>query len=375
MESYFHAKTGKYGLVTMKRRYGNAQLPDMELVDVRLARKRKTMHEDFSSILLEAMKEALARKEQVIIFQNRRGYAPYLLCEDCAHIPKCTQCDVSLTYHQYAKELRCHYCGYKEDIPRECVACGSSRLKTTGYGTERLEEEIQLLLPEARVQRMDLDTTRQKNSYQMIIDNFSEGEIDILVGTQMVSKGLDFDGVSLVGILDADRMLHFPDFRSFERTFQLITQVSGRSGRRDKVGKVVIQTANTKQPILQKIASNDYEGLYEEEMNERASYRYPPYVRLIKLTVKDADKFTCDHAANQLANSLRDALGATRVLGPEEPVIGRIRNQYLMQILIKLERDKINLQAVKEIIRNESNALPQEKAFKKTSVVIDVDPY
>ena len=375
MESYFHAKSGKYGLVTLKKRYGNAQLPDMELLDVRLARKRKTMHEDFSSILLEAMKEALARKEQVIIFQNRRGYAPYLLCEDCAHIPKCTQCDVSLTYHQYAKELRCHYCGYKEDIPRECVACGSTRLKTTGYGTERLEEEIQLLLPDARVQRMDLDTTRQKNSYQMIIDNFSEGEIDILVGTQMVSKGLDFDGVSLVGILDADRMLHFPDFRSFERTFQLITQVSGRSGRRDKVGKVIIQTANTKQPVLQKIASNDYEGLYEEEMNERASYRYPPYVRLIRLTVKDADKFTCDNAANQLANSLRDALGAKRVLGPEEPVIGRIRNQYLMQILIKLERDKINLQAVKEIIRNESNALPQEKAFKKTSVVIDVDPY
>jgi primosomal protein N' (replication factor Y) len=248
-------------------------------------------------------------------------------------------------------------------------------MKTTGYGTERLEEEIQLLLPEARVQRMDLDTTRQKNSYQTIIDNFSQGEIDILVGTQMVSKGLDFDGVSLVGILDADRMLHFPDFRSYERTFQLITQVSGRSGRRDKVGKVVVQTANTKQPILIKIISYDYDGLYEEEMNERASYRYPPYVRLIKLTVKDADKFTCDHAANHLANSLRNALGAKRVLGPEEPVIGRIRNQYLMQVLIKLERDKINLQAVKEIIRNECNALPQEKAFKKSSVVIDVDPY
>jgi len=375
MESYFHTKTGKYGLVSMKRRYGNAQLPDMELVDVRLARKRKAMHEDFSSDLLEAMKTALDRKEQVIIFQNRRGYAPYLLCEDCAHIPKCTRCDVSLTYHQYSKELRCHYCGYKEDIPRECVACGSTRLKTTGYGTERLEEEIQLLLPEARVQRMDLDTTRQKNSYQTIIDNFSAGDIDILVGTQMVSKGLDFDGVSLVGILDADRMLHFPDFRSFERTFQLITQVSGRSGRRDKVGKVIIQTANTKQPILQKIVSGDYEGLFAEEMNERASYRYPPYVRLIRLTVKNADKPTADKAANYLANKLRDALGVKRVLGPEEPVIGRIRNQYLMQVIIKLERDKINLPAVKEIIRNESNALPQEKAFKKTSVVIDVDPY
>ncbi len=375
MESYYHAKSGKFGLVTLKKRYGNAQLPDMELVDTRQEKKRKTMHEDFSSVLLNEMKGIIEKKEQAIIFQNRRGYAPYIMCEECAHIPKCVQCDVSLTYHQYSKELRCHYCGYKENVPQRCNACGATRLKTSGYGTEKLEEEVQLLLPESKVQRMDLDTTRKKNSYQLIIDSFSEGAIDILIGTQMVSKGLDFDRVSLVGILDVDRMIHFPDFRSFERTYQLITQVSGRSGRRDKVGKVIIQTANTKQPILQKIVSSDYEGLFKEEMDERASYLYPPYVRLIKLTAKNLDKQICDKAAQQLVNALKDDLGSKRVLGPEEPVIGKIRNQYLMQILIKMERDKINLQAVKEIIKERCLQITQDKHLKKTSVTIDVDPY
>ena len=375
VESYYHAKQGKYGLVTLTQRYGSAQLPDIELVDIKEERKRKTMQQDFTSVLLEEMKHRLEQQEQVIIFQNRRGYAPYLFCEDCANIPKCLNCDVSLTYHQYAAELRCHYCGHKEGLPQACAACGSTKIKSAGYGTEKLEEEIGELLPAARVQRMDLDTTRKKNSYQQIIDSFANREMDILVGTQMVSKGLDFDGVSLVGILDADRMIHFPDFRSHERTFQLITQVSGRSGRRDKVGKVIIQTTNTKQPVLHKIVSNDYLGLYEEEIGEREVYHYPPFVRVIRLTVRNPDRKISQRAAVQLTYVLQDKLGKERVLGPEEPLISRLRNQYLMQLMVKLERNELNVPAVKEIIREQCTRLTKDKQLKKTSVVIDVDPY
>ncbi|MEQ9438242.1 MAG: primosomal protein N' [Cyclobacteriaceae bacterium] len=374
IESFYHASHAKYGLVTLNNRYGNAQLPNIELVDIKAERKQKTMQEDFSSVLLDTMQEVMNKGEQAIIFQNRRGYAPYLHCEDCAHIPKCQNCDVSLTYHQYARELRCHYCGHHEGVHQECEACGSTRIKTAGFGTEKLEEEIQSLLPTSRVQRMDLDTTRKKNSYEQIIDSFAGGELDFLVGTQMVSKGLDFDGVSLVGILDADRMIHFPDFRSHERTFQLITQVSGRSGRRDKVGRVIIQTTNLKQPILYKIVSNDYQGLFEEEIHEREVYHYPPFVRIIRLTVKNPDKKTVDLAAAHLGHTLKDRIGSSRVLGPEEPLISRLRNKYLMQLVIKLEKH-LQLRAIKNILRDESVKLTKEKAFKKTSVVIDVDPY
>ena len=375
VESYYHTRQGKYGLVSLNQRYGQAQLPDIELVDIKEERKRKTMQQNFTSVLLEEMKHRLEKKEQVIIFQNRRGYAPYLFCEDCANIPKCLNCDVSLTYHQYAEELRCHYCGHKEGVPEACAACGSTKIKSAGFGTEKLEEEIGELLPSARVQRMDLDTTRKKNSYQQIIDSFANREMDILVGTQMVSKGLDFEGVNLVGILDADRMIHFPDFRSHERTFQLITQVSGRSGRRDKVGKVIIQTTNTNQPVLHKIVSNDYLGLYEEEIGEREVYHYPPFVRVIRLTVRNPDRKLSQRAAVQLTYILQDQLGKDRVLGPEEPLISRLRNQYLMQLMIKLERDALNVPAVKEIIREQCTKLTKDKNLKKTSVIIDVDPY
>ncbi len=374
VETYYHAKHGKYGLVKLTQRYGNAQLPDIELVDIKEERKRKTMKQDFSSALLESMEAILQNCEQAIIFQNRRGYAPYIYCEDCAHIPKCQQCDVSLTYHQYANELRCHYCGLHEKMHTCCVACGSTRLRTSGFGTEKLEEEINALLPQSRVQRMDLDTTRKKNSYQQIIDRFAQGDLDFLVGTQMVSKGLDFDRVCLVGVLDADRMIHFPDFRSHERTFQLITQVSGRSGRRDKVGKVLIQTTNLKQPILHKIISNDYTGLYEEEIAEREVYHYPPFVRLIKITVKHQDKRISQQAGATLVGMLQGILGNHRVLGPEEPLISRIRNQYLVQLMIKLERG-LNLPEVKQKIRQQCQELNQEKTFRQAKIVIDVDPY
>lgn len=375
IESYQNAIQGKYGLVQLNRRFGNAQLPEIELVDIRKERKRRTMREDFSSVLLQHMEATLGLQEQVIIFQNRRGYSPYIFCEDCGHIPKCEQCDVSLTYHQFAYELRCHYCGHHEKLHLECEACGSTKLRTAGYGTEKLEEEIQMLIPNARVQRMDLDTTRKKNSYQNIIDAFAKQELDILVGTQMVSKGLDFDGVSLVGILDADRMIHFPDFRSHERTFQLITQVSGRSGRRDKVGKVIIQTTNVDQPILHKIVSNDYIGLFQEEIAERQEYHYPPFVRLIRITIKNPDKATCSKAARRLSENLRDVLGPKRVLGPEEPLISRLRNQYLMQLMIKLEKKQTFIQEAKKIIIDACNMLEKDKQLKRTSTVIDVDPY
>lgn len=375
IESYYNALQDKYGLVSLNRRFGNAQLPDIELVDILREKKRRTMREDFSSVLLEKMEKALELEEQVIIFQNRRGYSPYILCEDCGHIPKCEQCDVSLTYHQFAYELRCHYCGHHEKLHMECEACGSTKLKTAGYGTEKLEEEIQMLIPSSRVQRMDLDTTRKKNSYQQIIDAFANRELDILVGTQMVSKGLDFDGVNLVGILDADRMIHFPDFRSHERTFQLITQVSGRSGRRDKVGKVIIQTNNLEQPILQKIVSNDYQGLYQEEIAEREEYHYPPFIRLIRITVKNPDKNTCSRAAKELSEKLKEKLGNRRVLGPEEPLISRLRNQYLMQLMIKLEKRQQVIQEAKKMIKESCTLLEKDKNLRKTSTVIDVDPF
>ena len=375
IESYYNALQGKYGLVTLDQRFGQAQLPEIELVDIKIEKKRRTMREDFSSVLLDKMEKTLANQEQVIIFQNRRGYSPFITCEDCGHIPKCNQCDVSLTYHQFAHELRCHYCGHHEKLHFECEACGSTKLKTAGYGTEKLEEEIQMLIPKSRVQRMDLDTTRKKNSYQQIIESFANRELDILVGTQMVSKGLDFDGVSLVGILDADRMIHFPDFRSHERTFQLITQVSGRSGRRDKLGKVIIQTNDTEQPVLHKIIKNDYISLFNEEIGERENYHYPPFIRLIRITIKNPDKGTCNQAAKQLGESLREQLGKKRVLGPEEPLISRLRNQYLMQIMVKLEKTPSLIQQAKKIIKDSCTVLEKDKKLKKTRTVIDVDPY
>ncbi|MEO1049494.1 MAG: primosomal protein N' [Bacteroidota bacterium] len=375
IESYFLAETGRYGLVELLSRFGGAVLPETKLADLLSESKRKTIKGEFSSMLLSALENVMNKGEQAIIFQNRRGYSPYVTCEDCGWVPKCPHCAVSLTYHQYKKELNCHYCGYKEPIINTCEACGSHRIKSVGYGTEKLEENLELLLPNARIQRMDLDTTRRKKSYETIIEDFEVGNTDILVGTQMVSKGLDFDRVSLVGVLDTDRMMHFPDFRSFERTFQLITQVSGRAGRRDKRGLVIIQTKDLDSPLLHDIITNNYQRFYRREISEREKYNYPPFHRLIKVIVKHKDQNVCDVSARKLANLLREQLGRTRVLGPEEPLVSRIRNQYLMELLIKLERDKINLAKVKSIISDMILELSQEKEIKSTSYVVDVDPY
>ena len=374
LESYYHAKSGRYGLVEMTERFGNAAMPVFQLVDTKKEKKQKQMKNEFSSVLLEHLQSNLRNKEQTILFQNRRGYSPYMQCEECNWISECANCDVSLTYHMRVGELRCHYCGHKEEVPRTCPNCGSPKVKTMGYGTEKIEDELHLILPEARVLRMDLDTTRAKNAYQQIIQEFEEGGVDILVGTQMVSKGLDFGNVSLVGIFDADRIIHFPEFRASERAFQMLTQVSGRAGRRaDKPGKVLIQTANPGQKLLDRIIKGDYIGMFESEIIEREKFHYPPFTRLIKITVKHLDSTVSKRAATLLAEKLTVNLGSSRVLGPQPPLVERVRNQFLFDILIKLEREKINFKAAKSFIQEKVIDILTDKTLKSIHIVIDVD--
>jgi primosomal protein N' (replication factor Y) len=373
VETYYKAKSGMFGLVELMERYGGAKLPEISLIDTRSEKKKNKMKGDFSPDLLDAIRARLEAKEQVILFQNRRGYAPYLTCEECGWIPECNNCSVSLTYHMYRNELRCHYCGDKEGMPRVCVACGAAKLKTMGIGTEKIEDELKIFIPEAKVQRMDLDTTRKKFGYQRIITDFENGEIDVLVGTQMVTKGLDFDNVSLVGVFDVDRLMYFPDFRAHERTFQLVTQVSGRAGRREQEGKVLIQTNNPQQPLLHMVQEYNYLGLYETEIQEREEYNYPPFSRLIRLTIRCREKPLRDEATDVLVERLRKKLGTHRVLGPEQPVIDRIRNYFLKNLLIKIERDNPNLKMAKKLIQEEIILLITQKEFKKVQVVVDVD--
>jgi primosomal protein N' (replication factor Y) len=374
MESYFHAQQGRYGLAEMTERFGNAALPTFELIDIKKEKKSKKMKNEFSSVLIENLEHNLKNKEQTILFQNRRGYSPYLQCEECNWISECSNCDVSLTYHMKVGELRCHYCGHKEEVPRTCPSCGSPKVKTMGFGTEKIEDELNLLFPAARVQRMDLDTTRAKNAYQQIIQEFEEGGIDILVGTQMVSKGLDFDNVSIVGIFDADRMIHFPEFRASERAFQMLTQVSGRAGRRaNKPGKVLIQTANPGQKLLERVVNGDYAGMYHAELPEREKFHYPPYTRLIKVTIKHMDAQVGRRAADTLAAKLTENLGTGRVLGPHPPLVERVRNQFLFDILIKIEREKINFRAAKSFIQEKVIDVLSDKTLKSIHIVIDVD--
>lgn len=375
IESYYHALKGQYGFVQLTERYGNAQLPEIILADTKRERKKKTMKEDFTSVLLDEITEKINNNEQVILFQNRRGYAPYLMCEECNWVPSCDSCSVSLTYHIHRDELRCHYCGHREAVPKSCICCGSTKVRTVGIGTQKLEEDIKLMVPEARVQRMDLDSTRKKFSYQQIIRDFEDRHIDILVGTQMVSKGLDFDHVTLVGVFDIDRMLNFPDFRAYERAFQMLTQVSGRAGRRGKEGKVIIQTNTVKHPVLHKVINNDYRGFFYTEIAERQTYDYPPYTRLIKISVKCDDKEKADLGARYLAHELTKKLGTQRVLGPQEPIINKIRNWFLVDVLIKLERSKqVSPKKVKEIIKAEINKMNMDRQFRRVNVVVDVDP-
>lgn len=373
LETYHNALEGKYGLVKLEERYGQVSIPNITFANLLLERKQNKMKGNFSRKLLDAINNTLNRSKQVILFQNRRGYAPYITCHNCGYIPKCAQCDVSLTFHSFQNLLVCHYCGYKSEMLTECAQCQSNDIKTMNFGTEKIEEELENLIPEARIRRMDLDSTRSKYSYQKIIDEFENGEIDILVGTQMVSKGLDFAGVELVGVFDADRIIHFPDFRSHERAYQLIHQVSGRAGRRANQGEVIIQTTDPDQPLLQRLRYQDYLGFYQNEILERQQFQYPPFNRIINITFKDVDKQVAGDAARFYSMEIRKHLGDARVNGPIEPLIGRIRNQYLFEIFIKIEKQGINLTALKEFLLNSRNILLSQRSYKSVRVIFDVD--
>ncbi len=374
LETYQNALEGKYGLVELTERHGDSTLPQLHFADLGKARKQKKLRGNFTWDMVEAIEKALADKEQVILFQNRRGYAAYVSCDDCGYVPKCPNCAVSLTYHQYNNKLVCHYCGHHQGMFADCTSCGSTQIKNIGFGTEELEEELEILFPAAVIQRMDLDTARSKNSYQRIIEGFEEGHIDILVGTQMVSKGLDFGRVNLVGIFDTDRMIHFPDFRSHERAYHLITQVSGRAGRRSAKGKVVVQTSEPDHQVLEKVRLGDYRFFYQWEINERERFKYPPFTRLIKITFKHRDKTLSSQGASFFAQEVRKRLGTERTIGPVEPLIGRIRNNYLHEITLKIEKHGINLPTIKEFLKSTKKMMRQVPAFRSVVVVFDVDP-
>ncbi|WP_299521270.1 primosomal protein N', partial [Winogradskyella sp.] len=339
LESYFNANEGKYGLAELTKRYNNVLMPDIELVDLADKYRRKRMKGHFSDRLIEEMTEAIDQGFQIILFQNRRGFSPIVECTTCGHSPQCPNCDVSLTYHQYRDQLRCHYCGYNTVMPKRCEACGNATLDTKGFGTEQIEEEVKVLFPDQKVARMDLDTTRGKHAFEKIIHSFEQQEIDILVGTQMLTKGLDFRHVKLVGIMNADNLLNFPDFRAHERSYQLMTQVSGRAGRTDVRGKVLIQTYNPHHNILQQVSTNAYKEMYAEQMNDRYNYKYPPIYRLIKITLKHKDYNRVNLAADWYAKSLRQVF-KSNVLGPEFPPIARIRNLYNKNILVKIPQQQ-----------------------------------
>ncbi len=371
VESYKNAKDGKYGLAVLKHRYGNVLMPDIELVDIKEATHKKRMKGHFSECLQNAISEALNEGEQIILFQNRRGFAPIIECTTCGYSSQCPNCDVSLTYHQYKNQLRCHYCGYHMALQLACEACGSDTLDKKGFGTEQVQQELEELFPNTKVGRMDLDTTRGKYAYEKIITAFEQQEMDILVGTQMVTKGLDFRNVSLVGIMNADTLLNFPDYRAHERSFQLLTQVAGRAGRTKKRGKVLVQTYNPYHQILQQVSNTDFEKMYEEQVYEREQYKYPPELRIIKITLKDKDYNKLNDASQWFANSLRNVLNDT-VLGPEFPVISRIRRLYLKNIILKIVKNQSISQTKNSIKRIEKsfNAISQYKSVK---VVYNVD--
>ncbi len=374
VETYFLGSNGSYGLVELNRRYGNATLPEIRLIDIQKATRTKSMSGLFSNELLNEIRGCISREEQVIVLQNRRGYAPMISCEMCNWTPSCINCEVSLTLHQYANELRCHYCGYRKTPPNHCTACGSAKMSSLGYGTEKIEEDLKLLIPEAKIERMDLETTRNKGSFERIINNFEHNQTNILVGTQMVSKGLDFDNVTLVCVLNADNMLQFPDFRATERAFQMLMQVSGRAGRKEKKGQVLIQTYDPTQRIFDYLLKQDYQGFYEYELKDRELLKYPPYFRLTNLTIKHRDVKVAAAFADKLAFNLRKKLPQKSVLGPATPFIGKIRNFYLFEILVKVER-QVNTAAVKEFLRKQIDDTKFSKSeFRNVLVIADVDP-
>ncbi len=372
-ETLFNAKSGKFGYTFLPERFGSRQRPELVLAPVREAMKRKQMVSHFTPVLVESIRQTLEAGEQIILFQNRRGYSHYLICMDCGHIPKCGRCDVSLTFHRTSGKLECHYCGHREPMPHGCPSCGSQQLQMKGFGTEKIEDEIEVVFEGIRVGRLDADIARSVRGYEKILRDFGEGKLDMLIGTQMLSKGLDFEKVTLVGVLDADSMLHFPDFRAFERSYQLISQVSGRAGRRKKRGKVVIQTMDPAHPVIGHILRDDYEGLFREQMEERELFGYPPFRRLIRISFRHKVPSILDGAADRTARELR-GIFAGRVFGPQYPMVRKVKNIYVKQILLKIERD-----ASFEKARNLLNEVLQEvsgnEVFRSVRISVDVDPY
>lgn len=372
IESYFNAQHGKFALVELTERYEGIQMPEIIAVDTREARRRKKMNSHFSPALLEHMDKALKDGEQVILFQNRRGFSPFIECDQCAWVSKCVNCDVSMTYHKHFNQLVCHYCNHTQKLPDICPACHSPAIETRGFGTEKIEEEMAILYPDYKIARMDLDTTRSKSAYDKIIGSFEQGKIHILIGTQMISKGLDFENVRVVGILNADNMLNYPDFRAFERSFQLMTQVSGRAGRKHKRGLVILQTSNPQHPVIMDVINHNFSNHYEGQIEERRNFKYPPFYRLININIKHKDQQITNQAAYFLAKQLIAMLG-NRVLGPQAPVINRIQNQYIKRILIKVEK-KSSPVKVKQLIQEAIISLQAQNIYRSVTFQIDVDP-
>lgn len=372
MESYYNAQQGKYGLVELKTRYKDIQLPEIQVVDVKDLRHRKMMTGVYSPVLLAAVKEALKNGEQAILFQNRRGFAPMIECKVCGWVPKCKNCDVSLTLHKSINLLTCHYCGYTYPVPIECPNCGSTELMGRGIGTERIEDQISEIFPEARIARMDLDTTRTRNAYERLISDFSSGKTNLLIGTQMISKGLDFDKVSVVGILNADSMLNYPDFRAYEHAFMMMAQVSGRAGRKGKRGLVILQTKNPTLPIISQVVHNDYDSLFKGILEERRMFHYPPFFHLINVFLKHKHEKICQQASLELGKTLRGWFGE-RVLGPDKPAVARVKTMNIRKIVIKLENG-IDQKKVREYLKYAQQMMAKDPRYGALQIYYDVDP-
>lgn len=371
-ESWHNTETGKYALVSLQQRYQGIQLPEIQVVDTKDLQHRKMMNGPFSPLLLVKTREALEHGEQVILFQNRRGYAPMLECKQCGWVPRCQHCDVSLTYHRSLNQLSCHYCGYTYQVPTECPACGGTQLMTRGFGTEKIEDQVRDIFPEARIARMDLDTTRTRGAYERLINDFSAGRTNLLIGTQMITKGLDFDRVSVVGILNADAMLNYPDFRAYEHAFMMMSQVSGRAGRKGKRGLVILQTKSPEHPVVRQVVSNDYAGFFRSLMSERRQFNYPPYCRLTCVWLKHRDEALVASAALELGSRLRQWFGS-RVLGPDKPAVAKVKSLAIRKLVLKLEPG-LNMADVRRYLFIGRQQLLAEKRYSTMQIYFDVDP-
>ena len=372
LETYHNAKTGKYGLVELFERYKGIELPEIKVVDIKDLQHRKMMNGPFSPLLLTKVREALERGEQAILFQNRRGYAPMIECKQCGWVPHCQHCDVSLTLHRNLNQLTCHYCGYTYQVPAECPACGCKELRTKGYGTEKIEAEVHEIFPEARIARMDLDTTRSRHAYERLISDFSSGRTNLLIGTQMISKGLDFDKVSVVGILNADNMLNYPDFRAYEHAFMMMAQVSGRAGRKGRRGLVILQTKSPDNPVIQQVVRNDYPAFYRSLIAERQQFHYPPYYRLIYVYLKHRQDALVESASVELSSRLRQWFG-TRVIGPDKPAVAKVKSLSIRKLVMKLELG-LNMADVRKYLALAQQQMLQDKRYSSLQIYYDVDP-